>query len=242
MKFRTAVLTHPGGRPYNEDASAHHVDEAGTSVWVVCDGVGGHRHGDVASKLAAEAVVSHFKTASEFTVGNLTAALQAAQTSILGEKEGADSTGMRTTIVAAICHGDQLHFAHMGDSRGYLIRNGDILHLTQDHSVVMALLAGGQISYADIRTHPDRNRITKALGKDEEFNPSITPEPIPLEKGDAILLCSDGLWEVVTDPEIIFDRCKTDDPEVWLKLLFERVMVKADTNHDNITGLAILLS
>ncbi len=149
---------------------------------------------------------------------------------------------MRTTIVTAICHADQLHFAHMGDSRGYLIRKGDILHLTQDHSVVMALHAGGQISYANIRTHPDRNRITPALGKDEEFNPSITPESIPLEKGDAILLCSDGLWEAVTDPEIIFDRCKTDDPEVWLKLLFERVMVKADTTHDNITGLAILLS
>jgi serine/threonine protein phosphatase PrpC len=242
MTLSFAELTHPGGRKYNEDAVLSHVDEAGTSVWVVCDGVGGHQHGDVASKKATEAFVAHFKTKPDATAENLKEAVLAAQNAILEEKEGDESTGMRTTLVAAIIADGKLLIAHIGDSRAYVIRDGDILHQTQDHSVVAALLAGGEITYPELRTHPDRNRITRALGKSEECNPAITPEPLELMKGDAILLCSDGLWEYVYEPELMFDRCKTDDPKIWLRMLFERVMFRADDSHDNLTGTAILIS
>lgn len=242
MTLRFAELTHPGGRKYNEDSVLSYVNEAGTSAWVVCDGVGGHQHGDVASKRATEAFVAHFKTKSEATPENVKEAVFAAQKAILEEKEGDDSTGMRTTLVAAVIADGKLLIAHIGDSRAYVIRNGDILHQTQDHSVVAALLAGGEITYPELRTHPDRNRITRALGKSEECNPAITPVPLELMKGDAILLCSDGLWEYVYEPEMIFDLCKTDDPITWLRMLFERVMFRADDNHDNLTGVAILVS
>jgi serine/threonine protein phosphatase PrpC len=242
MTFRTALLTHPGGRPSNQDAAAHHVEESGTSVWVVCDGVGGHRRGDVAATLAAEAIVASAKGAAELSAQALNDAFAAAQAAILAREQEGEASGMRTTAVVAMSDGTALMFGHMGDSRGYLIRDASVRHLTQDHSVVMALLAGGQIAAAELRSHPDRNKITRALGKDEVLAPTLTPEPIPLEPGDAILLCSDGVWEHVTDPELVFDRCKSDSPDAWLKRLFERVMIRAATDHDNLTGLAVFVS
>lgn len=242
MTFRTASLTHPGGRSSNQDAHAFHVAEEGVSMWVVCDGVGGHRNGDVAARLAVDALISAGKSTEALRPESISRAFDAAQTAILAQADQAESSGMRTTAVLAMSDGTTLLFGHLGDSRGYLIRDSKVIHLTQDHSVVMALLAAGQLTPAELRSHPDRNKITKALGKGEAVNPTISPEPIALEPGDAILLCSDGVWEHVTDLEIVFDLCKSADAEDWVRLLFQRVMVRASATHDNLTAIAVLVS
>jgi serine/threonine protein phosphatase PrpC len=242
MTFTTAWMTHRGGRSTNQDAAAHHVDDAALSVWVVCDGVGGHRGGDVAATLVAEAIAASAKGAAELSAQALNDAFAAAQAAILAREQEGEASGMRTTAVVAMSDGTHLMFGHLGDSRGYLIRDAAVRHLTQDHSVVMALLAGGLIAASDLRSHPDRNKITKALGKGEEVVPTLTPEPIALEPGDAILLCSDGVWEHITDPEIVVDLCKSDSPEAWVRGLFERVMVRAKADHDNLTAIAVFVS
>lgn len=230
MTPRHAKITHPGGRRVNEDAVA-----VRDSVWVVCDGVGGHRNGEVASAKVAEAVadiLSGFKVFGEEAVA---AAITTAR-----EVFTDDESGMKTTLVLAWLRDGVLLTAHIGDSRAMLIREGAILHQTQDHSVVAALLAAGEIQAHERRAHPNRNRLTRALGREEKGEVVIS-EPIPLQDGDAILLCSDGLWEFVEDSEFVFDRVKTEDPADWLRRLFRRAFGRAPSDHDNASAVAVMV-
>lgn len=230
MSVRHAVITHPGGRRVNEDAVA--VRE---SVWVVCDGVGGHLNGEVASTRVAEAVADLLASAEAFGAAAIRTALDAAR-AVFAD----DESGMKTTLVLAWLRDGALIFAHIGDSRGMLIRDGAILHQTQDHSVVAALLAAGEIQTHELRAHPNRNRITRALGRDEKGE-AVVSEPIPMNEGDAVLLCTDGLWEHVEDSESVFERAKTDDPGDWLRRLFRRAFSRAPSDHDNASAVALMV-
>lgn len=231
MTPRYAAFTHPGGRRLNEDAMA-----VADGVWVVCDGVGGHPAGEVASMKVADFLIARFLETSDFTVDSMRSAVEAAQVVF-----ATDESGMRTTMVLAWIRERSLRLMHIGDSRAYVIRDGNVLHITQDHSVVAALHAAGEIGSHEIRSHPNRNRITRSLGRDEKGEAVISEEPIALREGDAILLCTDGLWEYVQDSEIVFDRVKTDDPAEWIRLLVRRAFSRAPSDHDNLTAVAILV-
>jgi protein phosphatase len=196
-------------REHNEDAwSAPHPHLASGQIaakgqlYVVADGVGGHLAGDVASRMAVEIVQQHYYAdASLDAADSLKAAIQAANTKIYQEASTQSARrGMRTTVTAAVFCGGQLTVANVGDSRTYLIRQGAARQLTDDHTWVEEQVKGGVITQEEAKRHPHRNIITRSLGGKNA--PRIDVFEKDVGPGDEVLLCSDGLSNLVSDDEI----------------------------------------
>ena len=188
------AATHPGYvREGNEDgffASGEQV------VFAVADGMGGHEHGEVASHLALEAIVRSADAIGHASPTELPTLLhqtvQDANVDILSRAITQDARNrMGTTLVlATICH-DRLYFAHLGDSRLYLLRGDLFTQLTRDHSLVQAMVDRGELTPDEAAIHPLRHQITRVVGSDDHISPEIASQA--LEPGDIILLCTDGL-------------------------------------------------
>ena len=190
-------------RTNNEDSLW--VDEP-QGLLIVADGMGGHAGGEVASTVAIEAIVSHMQEnlARSDTAGQAMMLLQAAirradeaiWTAARARRELRD---MGTTVVLALCRGDQAHIAHVGDSRAYLLQQGELRPLTEDHSVVAELITAGQLTPKKARVHPLRHLITRHLGSRTAVADLHT---VTWGHGDYLLLCSDGLTTMVEDRHI----------------------------------------
>jgi len=171
---------------------------------VVADGMGGYEGGQEASRLAVETVRSVYdNTSGGDPQGALIVALESAHQNI--QRFALDHPqfyGMGTTCTALAIVDNLLYFAHVGDSRLYLIRAESISRLTRDHSYVGRLVETGIVRSEDAESHPQRHILTAALGSGREITPHIPEQPFPLEEGDSLLLCTDGLWGVVGDPDL----------------------------------------
>jgi len=211
MKLEVASLTDPGRvRPNNEDAFGHfgpsNDDEEGKTGWlfVVADGMGGHRGGEIASALAVQTIESSYcaDTGSSRSAA-LKLAVEGANRLILEESVSKPSlTGMGTTCTAMAVHGGFAYFVHVGDSRAYVLRDGEFVQLTQDHSLVGEMVRSGILSDEDARNHPKRNVITRSLGVQPTVVADTPFTPFKLEENDVFVLCSDGLTSMVDDVEI----------------------------------------
>ena len=170
----------------------------------VADGMGGYEGGQEASRLAVETVRHIYDR--DFTGDaqtTLVTALQSAHEMIQRYAlEHPEFQGMGTTCTALSIIGSQLYFAHIGDSRLYLVRGESISRLTRDHSYVSRLVESGIVRSEDAESHPQRHILTAALGSGRDIIPHVPEQPIPLENGDTLLLCTDGLWGLVGDLEI----------------------------------------
>ncbi len=199
-------------RKLNQDAFS--IDNA-LQLWVLADGMGGHAGGELASQIAVKTIPDVIRTQlvtetspyvqSEKSESLLSKGLESANQSI--RKEAAEHErlkGMGTTIVGVTISrsptGFQASVAHAGDSRAYLFRQGSLSLWTKDHTLMEERLALNLITPEQVRTHPLRHVLTKALGIDPEAHPTI--QTFPLEPSDLILLCSDGLTKMLTDQEI----------------------------------------
>jgi PPM family protein phosphatase len=178
----------------------------GRTVLAVADGLGGHQGGEVASAAAVEPLAAldgrEFADPAE-AADELTAAIREANAAIL-DRAGGDPGlwGMGTTVTAAALAGEHhLQLAHVGDSRAYLLRDGSLEQLTTDHTVVAELVRRGRLTPAQAAIHPERSILTRAVGLDPRI-PVDTPDPLELQDGDQVLLCSDGLTEPVDDDQI----------------------------------------
>lgn len=197
------AATHPGlVRQGNEDGFFASREQA---VFAVADGMGGHQHGEVASHLALEAIAHDAEKLSTATPNELASDLyttvQSANTSIFTQAESQEARNrMGTTLVLATICGDRLYFAHIGDSRLYLLRDEVFTQLTRDHSLVQTLVDRGEISQDEAAIHPLRHQITRVVGGDERVSPDIASQA--LLPGDIILLCTDGLSGAVSADEI----------------------------------------
>jgi len=211
MKLEFASLTHIGQiRQKNEDAlgrfepaDEREREEKG-QLFVVADGMGGHRGGDIASRLAVETIIqSYFSSGAGEPTDALSVAFDRANQAIL-EKSMADVDlfGMGTTCTAMLVKRDTAFFAHVGDSRAYLMRNGSLRQLTEDHSLVGEMVKSGMLSDEDAQHHPKRNVITRSLGTNTELTTDFPETPFQIESGDVFLLCSDGLTSMVPDTDI----------------------------------------
>jgi serine/threonine protein phosphatase PrpC len=188
------AVTHPGSvRPDNEDgyfATREH------GVFAVADGMGGHAHGEVASHLALDAIADRAAALADAAPSELPVALhdaiQAANTQIFAQAEAEDLRDrMGTTLVVATVCDDRLYFAHIGDSRLYLLRGDALSQLTRDHSLVQSMVDRGEITLEEAALHPLRHQITRVVGGDNYVSPEIASQA--LEAGDVLLLCTDGL-------------------------------------------------
>ena len=172
------------------------------SLLIVADGMGGHAAGDLASRVCVETAVSSIEGSGQTeTIPILAEAVQKANRAVLKKAaEKPEYAGMGTTIVAAVIDGNTLYVANVGDSRLYLIDDDRIDQITLDHSLVAEMVRSGRISPEQMKNHPEKNIITRAVGGDE--NVEVDFFDVGLHKGDVVLLCSDGLTNMVEDEQI----------------------------------------
>ena len=193
-----AALTDAGRkRRRNEDAFV-----ADPPLFVIADGMGGAQAGEVASRLAAAAFREYHEADELDAEARLAATIQEANRRIYERSQAdAQTSGMGTTITAALFTGEVVSIGHVGDSRAYRLRDARLEQLTHDHSLVGDLVRSGRLSPEEARLHPQRSVITRALGTDPDVDvDTFTVEP---EAGDVYLLCSDGLTDMVDDEEIV---------------------------------------
>ncbi|MBI2865540.1 MAG: Stp1/IreP family PP2C-type Ser/Thr phosphatase [Chloroflexi bacterium] len=168
-------------------------------LFVVADGMGGHAAGEVASKIAVDRILaSYYAEEPADVAANLTAAIKLANKKIFEQAAESDRlAGMGTTCVCSVIHGDRLFIAHVGDSRAYLFRKGVLTGVTGDHSWVEEQVRRGLLAPEAARGHPMRNVITRALGSAPDVEVDLSVRQI--DRGDVLLLCSDGLTTAVED-------------------------------------------
>ena len=235
LELQPFGVTHAGKvRQNNEDALlvGEGKDE---TLFVVADGIGGFEAGEVASSLAVD-VLKDLQPDEPFT-----AAIGEANRRIVAAGRGDEKlSGMGTTVVAIRFGGTQrepvAEVAHVGDSRAYLMRGGDMNPITEDHSLVAELVRSGDLTRDQAAEHPQKNLITRALGADEEVD--VDTAILPIEAGDRILLCSDGLSDMVSEAgisEILADS--PDDPERAARVLLSAALDAG--GNDNITIVVV---
>lgn len=219
-------------------------------LFLVADGMGGHGHGDVASRVAVEAIVQHMDEAFQrWDLGEgldesgepqtgveLEYSIHAAHRSVVGAvAEDQTLAGMGTTVVGLAASGDAVFLAHVGDSRAYRLRADSLELMTEDHTWVNEQVQAGYLSPEQARSHPLKSVVTRAVGGDHQVE--VDCREVPADKGDLFLICSDGLTTMLTDEEIhnlLASRGTLED-------LCERLVGRANEKGgvDNITVIVV---
>lgn len=208
---------------------------------VLCDGMGGHAGGETASRLAAESIWSFWQASDYAQVREaMGECLQYANNCV---RESARKTpeleGMGTTVCVTLLRGDELWYAHVGDSRIYIYEPDSGLHLlTKDHSMVQGMVDQGMLSEEEARVHPDRNRLVRVLGGREEVEPDVCQAPFRMREGMQLLLCSDGLSSYV--PEEAVSRCMSENKSVREKCEELVALAGKAGGEDNVTVQLLL--
>jgi len=221
-------------RPGNEDAFFFSTER---NLMIVADGLGGHAAGEVASAIAIDSIcgVMLGEAGGTEPVSTLIdRALAQADADVRAHGQVApEHAGLATTIVVAVLRDNKLSLVHVGDVRAYLCRNGRLQRLTDDHTIVGAMLRDGLIGEDEARHHPARNNVSRAVGAAQDVVAEHTS--LLLEAGDVLLLCSDGLWDEVphsTMAEILSDPSPALDLAMRLT---DAALVGG--GHDNVTAL-----
>lgn len=241
MNIEIVTLSRQGGRDYNEDVHGHWHNGHFVAC-LVADGAGGHGGGDVAAAVARQSLLTGFAAQPSLDAAALRALLERANADIVErQREGGQLAFMRSTVVLAAIDLEtrSMAWAHSGDSRAYLFRGGAIVARTMDHSLVQQMVAGGMLDEEGARRHPQRNVLLSALGAPGELPEITTSARMRLEPGDALLLCSDGVWEVLGDECIVDTLRAARDPSHWSGLIEAQVRKHAKAGHDNYTALML---
>ena len=211
-------------------------------IAVVCDGMGGAEGGQIASSLAVETFMKEIRALlrADMTAGQLrelaSFCVAKANTAVYQRAlQDPAYQGMGTTLVSAVAGERDAVICNVGDSRAYLIHNGEMMRITHDHSVVQTLVENGDITAEEARTHPNRNLITRALGPDETT--LCDAFDVSFAHGDKILLCTDGLVVTAADEEICHIVCADKRAEEKLDDLI--ALAKAQGAPDNVTAVLI---
>ena len=235
MKFSVFQISRRGGREKNEDRMGYcYTREAG--LFVLADGMGGHPEGEVAAQIALQTIAARFQSQAKPALADvqefLSSALLAAHHQILryaSDKGALDSP--RTTLVVAVLQGGSATWAHCGDSRLYMVRAGELLTRTRDHSYME--LPNIPASLA----HINRNVLFTCLGSPTKPIYDLAG-PVALEQGDRILLCSDGLWGALSDEQISHDLARLPVSQAVPELV-ESALRTAGEGSDNVTVIAL---
>lgn len=234
------MLTHVGlVRADNEDVVAYITPRqtdpsAALDLFaLVADGMGGHAAGEVASRMAADIMMARIGQTREFTPHLLLEAIEAANLAILAESRSDPArAGMGTTCTAVAVRDGALYLGHVGDSRAYLVRGGIATQISPDHSLVADMVRRGLITEAEAETSADRHVITQALGRRETIAPDVFVDGLKLHPGDAIVLCSDGLSDLVPR-EAIAATLRDATPDAAASALVAAAL--AAGGHDNVS-------
>ncbi len=231
MTVRSGVRTDVGrARGRNEDAYL-----VRDPLFAVADGMGGHRGGNVASKVALEAMRGFDGTDTD-SASALVQDIRTANETVLARGEAdRDLRGMGTTITAVLVQGEHATIAHVGDSRAYRLRDGELEQLTEDHTLVHQLVEEGRITADQAGHHPQRSILTRAVGVEPSVD--VDESTIELRSGDRLLLCTDGLTGMLSDEAIRDVLASEEDPQGASDRLVEAA--NAAGGDDNITVVVI---
>ncbi len=231
------------GMKRNKNQDAYYIsDRDDMQLYIVADGMGGHRCGEIASSMALETVKENFlKSTGKIhrkadAIKLIKESVEKANINIyLESKKIEDCQGMGTTLTMAYIYKNKILIGHVGDTRAYLIKDGDIRQVTEDHSYINELIKNGSISPEEAKTHPKKNMITRAVGSTSSIEVDIIQEKY--KSGDILLLCSDGLFDMLDEDEIsaVFKREKS--MQIACEVLTNMANKKGGL--DNITSIAI---
>ena len=246
MNFAIYQSSRIGGRQYNQDRVAYAYSNQALLI-VLADGMGGHLHGEIAAQLAIQIYMEAFEQAAQPRVPDpeefLREVMQRAHEAIIQyaqEQQLGGSPG--TTCVVALVQDGKACWAHAGDSRLYLLRGANVAFRTHDHSMVQQWADWGIITVEEMKIHPDRNKITNCLGGVEDMFFVESSVIVPLQQGDTLLLCSDGLWSPLSEMEISSALSLTPLPlplPATLEQLMAESAYRGGDNADNITAVAV---
>lgn len=214
-----------GGRPVNEDSAL-----CMENCFVVSDGLGGHDNGEIASGAAVSYIEDNF--ISDISDEHISRLLIGADESVHGSGGGG-----KATVAAVFGDGALLRAVNIGDSRVYYFRRDKVFFRTKDHSVCQASVDMGEMTDMDVRTSADRSGLFKVLGDNEPLKLPKLYDPIDPYDGDAFLICSDGFWENVYEPEMEADLLKSENSREWLTHMLKRHLLRARNSGDNFTAI-----
>lgn len=236
--------TDRGGREYNEDAGFFCIaDDRGYAV--MADGLGGHGGGDQASQAAAAVLkdkIRDWPTDQRFTKETAEQWFSEANKAVMGMQT--EKCRMKTTLsfLRVDVRAESACLAHVGDSRIYYFKDRQYEFCTFDHSVSRMAVLAGEIDWEDIRSHPDRNKLLRALGKAEEVQTEIREIPIGKNEEHFFLLCTDGFWEYVTEDEMEKTLQSADSPEEWLREMKKYLERRKKRGNDNNSAIAVWIT
>ena len=239
MKFSVFQLSRKGGREKNEDRVGYCYTRT-SGLFLLADGMGGHPQGEVAAQLALQTISALYQKEAKPELRDVkgflhTAAMTAHRQILRYAADGGLSDTPRTTLVAAIVQGGVAHWAHCGDSRLYFVRDGEMLARTRDHSYLEQQRVVPKSP--SLTQAVNRNMLYTCLGSPTKPVIDITG-PVPLQQGDKMLLCSDGLWGSLDDVDIVYHMGQKA-VSVAAPELVERALLKAGANSDNVTLVAM---
>lgn len=240
MKTLTATASRLGNRSNNQDRCLVE-KKPGHILLAVADGMGGHARGDLAAQTAVDSLARSFQR-ERLPITKPQAFLeQALHTAHLDVVDAGRSHNPpitpRTTCIICLVQNDMAFWAHVGDSRLYLLRDNALLRRTRDHTPVEDLLQSGLVTEEELRQHPLRNSVSRCLGGSPRF-PEISFSEETLHAEDMLLLCSDGLWSAVPEPQLV-DMLHSGDLEHNLSQLAGEAELASYPNSDNISGVVL---
>lgn len=237
--LKHAILSNKGSRQINED-SVGVFQNGDNHCYVLCDGLGGHGMGDVASSLVVEVFEDQFRKTDD-VVNFLGQTFMASQDILMAEQKARNARKkMKTTGVAVVTDDRNVYIGHVGDSRAYVFYKNKVRTRTLDHSIPQMLVLSKEIKESQIRNHPDRNIVLRVMGIEWEDKMYELMTPISLKKCQAFLLCSDGFWELIEEKDMCELLKKATDVNDWLEKMTEIVRINGEgKNMDNFSAIAV---
>jgi serine/threonine protein phosphatase PrpC len=218
MNLFKAQITALGNRPSNQDAMGSALQD-GLACFVMADGTGGHEGGEVASKLVVDAVLAKFLQEASFGARALRSYIDCAIVKVAQNKKLTEKRRHMSATVAALLI-DQSNrcalWAHLGDTRIYLFRDGKIQCLTRDHSLAQRFVDAGYANFDQLRTHPQRSVLYAAIGAEGDTFPEVIKDAVEIQDGDAFLICTDGFWEWVVEAQMEQSLSVARSSDEWL--------------------------
>lgn len=234
-------VTNQGDRRVNEDSIGQYV-EGDVGLFIVADGLGGHGAGEIASHYVVDRYLkcwrSEYNHSAERYFSFVFADIQSGLLALQNEMH----RDMKSTAAAVFLTDKRLAICHIGDTRVYVFGKKKLIWRTLDHSVPQMLVSAGKMKEKDIRFHPDRNRLLRALGEEGEVVDCDMYSLNLSSNVDAILICSDGFWEYVEEREMIRTLYHADGAEGWIRAM-EKLVIKHGKHHtrDNYSAIGILM-
>lgn len=231
------MATDVGNIRHNNEDNLKKYEDSFKRIYIVADGMGGHKAGEVASKLAVDFIVEYFKSLNtvDKPISNIKEAIKLSNKEIFEfSRKSINLNGMGTTITAALIIGNKAYIANVGDSSCYLYNNNELKKITKDHSFVQELIDDGTITEAQAFNHPNKNIITRALGTNIDVEVDIFE--IAFKEKDKLILCTDGLTNELEKDEIL-DILKDRDNQLICEKLIKECKNKG--GRDNITVIVV---